>query len=301
MKQAHLGVIETLSLGFTLVARHFLILLLPIVLDLYLWWGPRLSPLPLLRPALELMGLPRELRLEYLAALERIDLRELLVPGVLGMPSLLARGEPIEATASSLEITSPSIFMGAVLLLVVGGLFLAALYWGFLAQRIQNHAAGKRLLAQILVWWARVALFGLLVFLASFFLGFPVALLIFLVSAFDQGLATLFALAILLITTAVWFYLFFTIDAIFIGDIGPLRAMGQSITLVRSHFWPSAGLILVITFLASGLHLAFRALSFHPWGTAVGILANAYVGSALAAATLIFYGDRLGKIKIQAS
>lgn len=301
MKQAHLGVIDTLSLGFTVVARQAWILLIPIALDLYLWLGPRFSPLPLIRPTLNFLGLPRELRAEYLAALEGMDLRQLLFPGALGMPSFLAGGESIENFTSTVEIASPSIFLGAVLLFVVTGLLLAALYWGFLARRIRGQEAGPRRPAQILVWWARVAAFGMLIFLASFLLGLPIAMLILLISLFNQDLAALVAIAILALASVVWFHLFFTIDAIFMGDMGPLKAMRQSITLVRSHFWPSLGLILLITLLASGLPLAFRSLSFYPWGTALGILANAYVGSALVAASLIFYRDRLGKIPAQKS
>lgn len=300
VKQAHLGVIDTLSLGFTIVARQAWILLIPIALDFYLWWGPRLSPMPILRPALDILGLPSELRAEYLTALERLDLRELLYPTALGMPSFLARGEQL-FSGSTVEIASPSVFLGAVLFLIVIGLFMAAVYWGLLAQRIRGNPSASRWPTQLLVWWARVGGFGILLFLASSLLGLPVALLLFLVAVFDQGLAALLAVLVLALSAVIWFHLFFTVGAMFMSDVGPFKAMGQSVALVRSHFGPSLVLILLITILATGLPLAFRTLSFHPWGTALGILSNAYVGSALVAASLIFYRDRLGKIPIQES
>src|SRR5260370_30371878 len=45
------GVIETLSAGYTAVNRQLWVLLLPILLDVFLWFGPHVSFSPLVGPA----------------------------------------------------------------------------------------------------------------------------------------------------------------------------------------------------------------------------------------------------------
>jgi hypothetical protein len=47
-----LGVIDTLSAGFGLINRRLWLILLPIALDLFLWYGPRLSIAPVAQDAL---------------------------------------------------------------------------------------------------------------------------------------------------------------------------------------------------------------------------------------------------------
>src|SRR5258708_23388725 len=45
------GVIETLSAGYTAVNRQLWVLLLPILLDVFLWLGPHVAFSPLVGPA----------------------------------------------------------------------------------------------------------------------------------------------------------------------------------------------------------------------------------------------------------
>src|SRR5215211_5791649 len=44
------GVIETLSAGYAAVNRHLWVLLLPILVDVFLWFGPHVSYSPLVDP-----------------------------------------------------------------------------------------------------------------------------------------------------------------------------------------------------------------------------------------------------------
>jgi hypothetical protein len=49
------GVIDTLSAGYQTVNHHPWLILLPLVLNLFTWLGPRLSPLPLVRSLVQFM------------------------------------------------------------------------------------------------------------------------------------------------------------------------------------------------------------------------------------------------------
>jgi hypothetical protein len=71
-----------------------------------------------------------------------------------------------------------------------------------------------------------------------------------------------------------------------------------SVALVRTNFWPAVSLIGLILVIDTGLPIVWRELSGRPaglgvWGLAASIVANAYVGTGLAAASMLFYRDRL--------
>ena len=113
-----------------------------------------------------------------------------------------------------------------------------------------------------------------------------------LASLLSENLVAILSALFLAVALWIGFYLFFVIDAIVISDVGPIRAIWNSINVVRRNLWSALGLVILINIIAMGLPYLWRALTATPWGTALGILGNAYVGSGLVAASLIFYRDR---------
>ena len=55
------GVIDTLTAGYNLVNRHPWLLVLPLLLDVALWWGPQLSVAPLIADLMRVASPPPEL------------------------------------------------------------------------------------------------------------------------------------------------------------------------------------------------------------------------------------------------
>jgi len=285
------GVIDTLSLGFSLITQQLWVLAIPVALDLYLWLGPRLSPLPLIK-RVSLYLPPAEPTIPWQELLGGFNLFSLLDSAILGVPSLMAG----VAAASPLgqmviEIDDGLPFLGWVLVLLPLGLLLGCLYLGLIAQNVRQkpyHA----LLHRIWGYWLRV-IFLLLIFIGgAMLLGFPLAMGLTLASLLNESLTVILSTLLLALLLWIWFYLFFAIDAIVISDVGPLSAIWNSINVVRRNLWSSLGLIILINVIGMGLSFVWRALGRNPWGLALGILGNAYVGSGLAAASLIFYRDR---------
>lgn len=148
-----LGVIGSLAAGFEMIGRHLWLILWPLVLDLLLWLGPRLSVAPLFeqfcgfllaRPAPD----PTTARqvaqaVELLGQLgERFNLLSLLsVVPLLNVPSLLAQRPP--GAVSPLgepaiqAITNPLALMGWLAVLCPVGLALGFLYLSGLARRVR--------------------------------------------------------------------------------------------------------------------------------------------------------------------
>jgi hypothetical protein len=91
--------------------------------------------------------------------------------------------------------------------------------------------------------------------------------------------------------------LFFALDAIILADAAPLRAAALSIALFRRHFWSSLALIGLILLISTGISIVWRALARQPVGLSASIVGNAYVGTGLAAASMVFFRERLSPMR----
>jgi hypothetical protein len=151
-------------------------------------------------------------------------------------------------------------------------------------------------LQRVWIWWARVTLIALLLFVALLMLGVPLLVITALVSLLNKNLAQLIGnfIFISFIWVGIWFYiyLFFFVNALILNDAGILRALWNSFNVVRRNFWSTIGLMLLMGLIGAGFSIIWRMLSTSSWGTLLAIMGNAYIGSGLAAASLTFYRDR---------
>lgn len=311
------GVIDTLSAGYQAVNRRPGLIAIPLLLDLFLWLGPRLSIAPLIRHALTLYDLlmqqalagatisPEQVsQLQAASAQVRqmaeqsatgFNLFSLLASGRLGVPSLLASVSPKAGFWSPPVATMDNglVFLGLALVLLLAGLLVGALYLGAIVQGVRDDRfAPALLLRQVGRCWVRVVAYLALIVGLIFLLGAPFA--------FVLGLATLFSplLGSFLLGLAwvigIWaaIYLFFALAAIFVSEVGPLQAIWHSFNIVRFNLWSTLGLIIVISVIGLGMPLLWEMFVGNPWGVLAGIAGNAYIGTGLAAASLIFYRDR---------
>jgi len=300
------SVIDTLTAGYETINRRLWLVLLPIALDLLFWLGPKLSvvrlagylPLAALSPdqvasAGEVLG---HLNLAYLLAL--------YVPSVLGR-AIFDPIVPAQLWERRLVYqVAPETFVVALVVLVPLGLLVAAFYLGQIGQLVRPaSAAGGGLRAIVRHWWRLVVVHaaGLLVFAC---LAAPAAALIAAANAFVSRDIAGFLL-LLFQVTLLWLgvYYFFALGATILSDDSPVRAALSSADLVRTNFWAAMALVGLILIIETGLSLVWRLLAGQtwsaPWGTggpalglALSIVANAYVGTGLAAAAMIFYRDR---------
>ena len=71
-------------------------------------------------------------------------------------------------------------------------------------------------------------------------------------------------------------------------------AVAQSFTVVRKNFWSTLAFIVLTSVISLGIALIMQRLTaIAPIGTAVAIVINAYIGSGLAMALLVFYRTRI--------
>src|SRR6266516_5232502 len=178
------GLIDTLQAGFNAVNRNVWLLIIPIAIDLFLWWGPQPAAGPVLErwlaqppPAQVCIGLGPNFEQNRRASVEQLRRGEgaagfnllafLILPGfgVNGVPFLQTRCQ-----GPLVPLDSPTSVVAVVVASIVLGLTLAALFYGLLAQGVRSGRASPTSFlvdfAQLAVWV--IALFVMVVAVVAF-------------------------------------------------------------------------------------------------------------------------------------
>ena len=79
--------------------------------------------------------------------------------------------------------------------------------------------------------------------------------------------------------------------AMVVNDAPVLRAIWNSVGVVLRNFWSTLWLFVLINLIGGGLTILWQQVSHGAW-TGLAIVGNAYVGTSLIAASLLFYKDR---------
>jgi hypothetical protein len=300
------GVIESLGTGFSLAARRPVLLLIPLLLDLFLWLGPRLSISPIASevtlPSPPVTGEPPEnsaLLFEQNTAeiLGSYNLFSALSTWPLGTPSLLAgddTGQGPLGTPSTIEVKTVGGLLAWFAALVVLGLLLGTAYLSLVAHSAKSDRTGFHYWARR-VWidWARIVGFVIVTLVAAFLISVPFFLAVEIVSLWAAPLASLGLL--IGVGLGMWglFHLFFVAHGILLHRNGVREAMKRSISLVRQNRLSAAGLLVVAVVISLGLSMIWSLPPSESWTRVVGIAGNAFVSTGLAMATFVFYQDRI--------
>jgi len=326
-----LGVIDTLTAGFHIAVRKPWLLLIPLLLDLVLWAGPKVSVVPLFD---EIAGLAVEAltaealgadpaapapqtppsagdrsrlaameQLELMRAaitdynlLSRLALNRLLVPSVAGIRAIDPAADRV------VNVSTLGQGVGLALLLVGLGLFVACAYWALLAQQVRRERNDLAELGrQVPMFWLRMI--GVVGIVIAVLLGLgAVSMLIALAAqvfallgaaALTQVVMGLLMYAMWLLVLWITFYLFFVPQAVTLAEAPPLTALKQSFIIVRTFFWRALVLFVLVNIISTGLGYLWALLMTNMVGTVAAILANAFVGTGLVAAMFIFFRDRI--------
>lgn len=302
-----MGIIDSVSDGYVTVNRRFEILLIPVILDLYLWLGPKLSVAGLIRQVANGLATPPELGAEYQGAIqeaqavlveagEGFNLFSVVVPSFLGVPGLIVGGEADLVSRQVVEIQSGWLLVAIVIALLLLGTLLGAIFLSMLASQVRHEERlSADLPSRIRKLWLRLVSLGAVLFALAVVVAVPGSLLLGVAMLIHPALGSmLLGMAWIVVF---WFaiYLIFLIQSLVINEVGLRKAIYISISVLRRNLWPALGMILVVQLVGMGMPIVWRYLTQYTWGTPLGILGNAYIGSGLAAALLIFYRDRFSQ------
>lgn len=295
------GVIETIGVAFTrLIARPWIVLG-PILLDLWLWLGLKITAGPLMLKVADEVR-PIDTAGDSVAGfIERqagYNLTELTSMNLfmVRMPTFL----PLVGSERSLPFSgwSPEFTQGPwwllaamVPALLAAGFVIGAAYLLMLGDvsrgRPPRFDARRTLTASYrIVFWVLTGI-GLLVLLTWPLL---VAQGVFLYTG--SGIIGIL-LFLISIPTGVGFILFFfSVYAIVLDESSATQSFRSSYRVVRAYGWESLAFIVSYMIVTGGFPFVWRQLIDEAPGTLIAIFGNAFVSTGMIAAGMIYYEDR---------
>jgi hypothetical protein len=296
------GVLRALASGFDRVAARPYLILPALVLDLFLWLGPRLQlkelfdllAATLRTPAGTSAELANQISLvqESLITLgERFNLFSTLATFPIGLPSLMASTLPAESPLGEpavVAMTDPAAIAGIWLSLTILGLGVAALYHG----AVSSAAAPDAPSTAGWIVWLRVLVMAGLAYLALAGVGFTSLLAASIVSLIVPFLGP--GVAFLGFTLLFWVavYLAFTPHGLVRYGLGLVRAMRESVELVRRNLMATVGLLALLLAISWIGGYVWELPPSESWLTSLAIVGHAFVSAMLLAASYIFYVGR---------
>ena len=297
------SVFATIAAGFDLIAKHLWLLVLPVILDIFFWLGPRLRFQKIIEQLVALF--PKDADVlnvgpQLLEIAPRTNLFTTLTVQLIGVPALMV-GQVPEKTpipTQALEISGWLNWIGLFLIFSLIGLLLTALFYTLIAYAINMQSSNGESLG--IGWWTkRVGYSWLrLIALALFFLliGFIIYIPLIIISTilfFVNG-----TLGSIVLLTGPFFLVWITVF-MFLAPFGivlngrpVLRAVMESVRLVQKNMASALLLILIVLLAGTLLDWLLFSVENGTWMTLINILGHAFVSTALIAAMFLFYRDR---------
>ncbi len=301
-----IGIIQSLASGFDLVTRYPALMLLPVLLDVFLWLGPRLSAYPLFRAYLDFLQSPEmQAFLAPNSPQQMQQMQELLdqagqmfnlfwwlSPILLGVPGLMV-GVPANkipnGAPATWQVSNVLVYLALFVGLSLAGLALSAVYWAMLASRVR----GERLdLVRISSLWWGLCKVTLLLIVVALVVGLPTFLAALVVSLFNMVVAQIVLMLGASLLLWLGFYLTFILHGIALRDWRVFQSARASALLVRTQFPPTMGLVILAVGIYIGMGYVWNIPTSDSWLRAAGILGNAFTATGVLAATALYYMNR---------
>ena len=306
-----LGVIESLQQGFNFLNHHLWLLILPILLDLFLWLGPRLSISQLIDQVAEMLSSQPDLQQELVTNIgvateslktigDGYNLFTLLAGLLTGLPSLFARLDfqpPAPQIVRVIELTSWQSVLIWSAVLIPAGVFIGSFWLTTVVFATQRKRLFSRNFLKRWGWiWLNINLYliTLLLGILFFSLFFGAIGAFFLAALGNVGAAIFSLLWLLFIGFIIWLSigLYFVVYAIALDGVNLASAVWRSLNVVGRNALSTLGFLILTLLLLEGFSRIWMRLDGQVWGVVVSILGNAYLGAAIVAAAIFFYQSR---------
>ena len=295
------GVIGSLRAGFDAVSSHVVLILLPLVLDVLLWLGPRLSVGNLYTSLLseyQKAGFPVQnvdVITERVEMLGHINILSWIRTLPIGIPSLLSGILPDSLPLQTplgmqnvIQIPSLLGMLGLILALTLVGWIGGGLYFRWVSgTTLGGGEAGVSPVRAILqtLLLSLIWVVGLMVILI------PILLIVTVLMLFSPVLANVAVLILLVVSF--WFIvpLFFTPHGIFVQKQNALHSILSSLKMARFTLPTSSMFVFAVFVLSTGLNYLWSVPSSDSWMLVVGIAGHAFITTALLSASFVYYHD----------
>jgi hypothetical protein len=300
------GVIASLQAGFSIVSSRIALILLPLLLNVLLWLGPRLSvgrwyegffsySLSLLRQngisAQELANYTENApliigffeRLNWLAWLRTLPIG---IPALLlGLPDVTPVPTPLGLQAV-IQLPSFTVVLGTFLLLTLAGW----LGGGWYFRDVAGASLGEDEPGTSLIWaWLQTILLSLVWLLGLALIVFPVLMLLGLLLVIHPLLAQAVFFIILFFLFWLVVPLFFMPHGIFVRRQNAFLSILSSLHMSRSTLPNSSMFVLSVFLLSRGLSYLWLVPASDSWLVLIGLAGHAFISTALLSASFVYY------------
>jgi hypothetical protein len=292
------GLIASLAAGFDSTTSHAGVILIPVLLDLFIWLGPHLRIEALLRPLMlvDFQALPpsqdtTQVQQTMLQFAKDFNLVSIMRTLPVGIPSLLAGTMPLTnpfGSAIWVNFSDSLQFIVWWLALTVAGWIGGGLYYNWVS-RVTMPVRNPPSLRNTTHAITQTIILSLLWMLTALIVGIPVFLLLGTLALISPGIAQ-FALLL-----GLFFFLwalpaiFFSAHGIFAYEQTAIASMRSSLRMMRFTL-PASGLFILGAFIINfGLTELWKLPPTSSWMTLIGISGHAFISSALIAASFVYY------------
>ena len=298
-------IIQALLAGFNTVANKPYLMLFPVILDLFLWFGPgwRVDAFftPLIQGVSGLSGLDipeytemiESYQAIWLDVVANINLALTLRTLPIGVPSLMASKQPFinpigQPLVFSLESGIQVLLFWAIFLLV--GFFLGNIYFKNISNQIVtiNDDNGFK---SIMRSYLQIILLPVLLVLILLVLSVPLLFVITLITMVSPAIGQFAIIIAGMVVIWVIMPLVFTPHGIFLYKQNLIAAMMTSINVVRVSMAQTAWFVVVSFLMIEGMVYLWRTPPADNWFLAVGILGRAFIVSAVIASSFHYFID----------
>jgi hypothetical protein len=298
------SIIPAFVAGFNAVANHIYLILFPVLLDIFLWFGPLVRVKNMLQPifdntikqmtslypadTLALMQTSKDTIMQFF---EQFNLFFFLRAYPVGVPSLLVGTAPLNNPIGKTMITELASGRDVVLMVIAClfvGIVVGAVLFSLIARVVGSQKEPLNLDRMInqgknaLVFCVMMVVLGIGIALPS----------LFILSAIIAFLPNLGSIPFMVLgVVLVWMLLPFSFSAhgIFTGQTNVFSSIGTSIRLVRKYL-PGTGLFFLLAILLSqGLDMLWATPASNDWLGLVGILGHGFISCGVLAASFVYY------------
>jgi len=302
------GVIASLQAGFNVVSNRIVLIILPVLLNAFLWLGPRVSVgqwygalfdswIALLKrnnfPAQELAVYTENapILMDLMDKLNWLGWVRTLPIGIpalmLDLPSKFPVPTPL-GIQNVVQLSSFAVMLGSALLLTFIGWLGGGLYFRIVAgASLGEEEAGIGLVRA----FAQTILLSILWGIGSIIIILPLLIIISLLSAINPLLAQAAFFLILFFMFWLIVPLFFTPHGIFARKQNAIVSIMSSLRMSRFTLPTSSMFVLSVFLLSRGLSYLWMVPARDSWLLFVGILGHAFISTTLLAASFVYYRD----------
>ncbi len=312
------SIVEILSDAYAALNKAPWVLLVPLLINAYLWFGAGVSLAPILA---QTSAMVREIQpdgasttdvadvrdqtLLILDEIAKVDMRGQLawlniVPytiytfgtagasaDALGLPYIVAKSVPLAAN-NTIQIADSLGLVGwiaiiNVMTLIASGIFLE-LARGGVTHAPDWQQAPLRMARTVAV----LLLYALLMAAVVVLLLIPLTIFVMLLF----GVSPAFGAFVVFIGAGIWLwvgiYIGFTREIMVLSQVGPIRAIQASVQIVRVAFWRTLALLMILLVIAAGSGVILTGLIDSLIGRIAVVVIGTYLMSGLVMARLRF-------------